>query len=165
MRPVVWSIEAQRDNLEILRYIAEDNPFAAERVVDAIEDAGNKLGEMATGRPGRVSGSYEPKLIRARRKCCASSIGAKRTIRSRAPKRRGASFADRPHGYRSRRVDGRAIGLGGAAPPGRLAWNQRHDAGHRIAKVLAKALALVAEAAPGRGIDNGDRHRSGNARR
>jgi len=45
MRPVVWSIEAQRDNLEILRYIAEDNPFAAERVVDAIEDAGNKLGE------------------------------------------------------------------------------------------------------------------------
>ena len=53
MRPVVWSIEAQRDNLEILRYIAEDNPFAAERVVDAIEDAGNKLGEFATGRPGR----------------------------------------------------------------------------------------------------------------
>ncbi len=59
MRPVVWSIEAQRDNLEILRYIAEDNPFAAERVVDAIEDAGNKLGEFATGRPGRVSGTYE----------------------------------------------------------------------------------------------------------
>ena len=59
MRPVVWSIEAQRDNLEILRYIAEDNPFAAERVVDAIEEAGNKLGEFATGRPGRVSGTYE----------------------------------------------------------------------------------------------------------
>ena len=64
MRPVVWSIEAQRDNLEILRYIAEDNPFAAERVVDAIEDAGNKLGEMATGRPGRVSGTYEKSLAR-----------------------------------------------------------------------------------------------------
>ena len=59
MRPVVWSIEAQRDNLEILRYIAEDNPFAAERVVDAIEDAGNRLGEFATGRPGRVAGTYE----------------------------------------------------------------------------------------------------------
>ena len=64
MRPVVWSIEAQRDNLEILRYIAEDNPFAAERVVDAIEDAGNKLGEMVTGRPGRVSGTYEKSLVR-----------------------------------------------------------------------------------------------------
>ena len=64
MRPVVWSIEAQRDNLEILRYIAEDNPFASERVVDAIEDAGNKLGEFATGRPGRVSGTYEKSLAR-----------------------------------------------------------------------------------------------------
>lgn len=64
MRPVVWSIEAQRDNIEILRYIAEDNPFAAERVVDAIEEAGNKLGEFATGRPGRVSGSYEKSLPR-----------------------------------------------------------------------------------------------------
>ena len=64
MRPVVWSIEAQRDNLEILRHIAEDDPFAAERVVDAIEDAGNKLGEMATGRPGRVSGTYEKSLVR-----------------------------------------------------------------------------------------------------
>jgi plasmid stabilization system protein ParE len=64
MRPVVWSIEAQRYNLEILRYIAEDNPFAAERVVDAIEEAGNKLGEMATGRPGRVSGTYEKSLAR-----------------------------------------------------------------------------------------------------
>lgn len=59
MRPVVWSIEAQRDSLEILRYIAEDNPFVTERVVDAIEDAGNELGEFATGRPGRVSGTYE----------------------------------------------------------------------------------------------------------
>lgn len=64
MRPVVWSIEAQRDNLEILRHIAEDNPFAAERVVDAIEEAGNKLGEMVTGRPGRVSGTYEKSLVR-----------------------------------------------------------------------------------------------------
>ena len=64
MRPVVWSIEAQRDNLEILRYIAEDNPFAAERVVDAIEDAGNKLGEFATGRPGRGSGAHEKSLPR-----------------------------------------------------------------------------------------------------
>lgn len=62
MRPVVWSVEAQRDSLEILRYIAQDNPFAAERVVDAIEDAGNKLGAMATGRPGRVSGTYEKPL-------------------------------------------------------------------------------------------------------
>lgn len=62
MRPVVWSAEAHRDSLDILRYIADDNPFAAEKVVDAIEEAGNKLGEFATGRPGRVTGTYEKSL-------------------------------------------------------------------------------------------------------
>lgn len=64
MRPIVWSIEAHRDNLEILRYIAENNLLAAEQIVDAIEDAGNKLGAFATGRPGRVSGTYEKSLDR-----------------------------------------------------------------------------------------------------
>jgi len=64
MRPVVWSVEAQRDNLEILRNIADDNPLAAERVVDAIDEAGNKLGDFATGRPGRVSGTYQKSLAR-----------------------------------------------------------------------------------------------------
>lgn len=59
MRRVVWSVDAHRDYLDILRYIADDNPDAAERVVDAIEDAGNRLGEFATGRPGRVTGTYE----------------------------------------------------------------------------------------------------------
>ncbi|MEZ2409986.1 plasmid stabilization system protein ParE [Bosea sp. OAE752] len=62
MRPVIWSDDARRDYLDILRYIAEDNPDAAERVVDAIEQAGNELGDFATGRPGRVSGVYE-KLV------------------------------------------------------------------------------------------------------
>ena len=62
MRPVVWSIEAHRDTLNILRFIADENPLAAERVVEAIEDSGNKLGEFATGRPGRVNGTYEKPL-------------------------------------------------------------------------------------------------------
>jgi len=64
MRPVLWSKEAHEDNLEILRYIAKNSPDAAERVVDAIEDAGKKLGEFATGRPGRVIGTYEKSLTR-----------------------------------------------------------------------------------------------------
>ena len=64
MRPVFWSITAQRDNLEIVRHIAQDNPNAAQRVVDAIEDVGNKLGGLATGIPGRVSGTYEKPLSR-----------------------------------------------------------------------------------------------------
>ncbi|UFW66897.1 type II toxin-antitoxin system RelE/ParE family toxin [Rhizobium laguerreae] len=44
--------------------MAKDNPDAAERVVDAIEDAGTKLGEFATGRPGRITGTYEKSLTR-----------------------------------------------------------------------------------------------------
>jgi toxin ParE1/3/4 len=59
MRPVVWSQDARRDYLDILRHIAQDNPIAAESVVDAIEEAGNHLGEFATGRRGRVTGTYE----------------------------------------------------------------------------------------------------------
>ena len=62
MRPVVWSDDARRDYLEILQFIAEDNPRAAERVLAAIRKVGQELGEFATGRPGRVRGTYE-KLV------------------------------------------------------------------------------------------------------
>ncbi|SFB17595.1 Plasmid stabilization system protein ParE [Rhizobium sp. NFR07] len=64
MRPVVWSETAHRDALEVLRYIADDNPAAAERIVDAIERSGEQLGKVATGRPGRVAGTYEKSLDR-----------------------------------------------------------------------------------------------------
>ncbi len=59
MRDVVWSSEAQREFLKAIGYIAQDNPIAAEKVADHIEKAGNRLGVMATGRKGRVSGTYE----------------------------------------------------------------------------------------------------------
>jgi plasmid stabilization system protein ParE len=64
MRPVVWSEEAHKDYFDILRYIANENPLAAERVVDAVEQTGNDLGQFATGRPGRVTGTYEKPVAR-----------------------------------------------------------------------------------------------------
>ena len=64
MRPIVWSTEARDDYFGILRLIAEDNSIAAEHVVDAIEKAGNDLGKHATGRPGRVTGTYETSVAR-----------------------------------------------------------------------------------------------------
>ncbi len=64
MKPVLWSAEARQDYLDILRYIAADNPFAAEKVVDAIEKTGNDLGRFATGRPGQVMGTYEKSITR-----------------------------------------------------------------------------------------------------
>jgi toxin ParE1/3/4 len=45
-------------------YIAADNPTAALKVLDRIEQAGEKLGQMAIGRPGRVTGTYERSLSR-----------------------------------------------------------------------------------------------------
>ena len=64
MRRVIWSDDARRDYLDILRYIAADNPLAAEKVADVIEQAGDGLGEFATGRSGRVTGMYENSVAR-----------------------------------------------------------------------------------------------------
>jgi toxin ParE1/3/4 len=45
-------------------YIAAENPGAAQRVADRIGATCKALGEMATGRPGRVSGTYEKSVPR-----------------------------------------------------------------------------------------------------
>jgi toxin ParE1/3/4 len=62
VRSVEWSYAALHDFERLIAYIADDNPAAAHRVADRIEQAGRLLGEMATGRPGRVTGTYE-KLV------------------------------------------------------------------------------------------------------
>lgn len=59
MRRVVWAESAIGDLEGIIAYLAERNPMAARRVVDQIEQTGIRLGDMATGRPGRVIGTYE----------------------------------------------------------------------------------------------------------
>jgi plasmid stabilization system protein ParE len=58
-RPVVWSQSALDDLEGIIGYIAARNPSAALRVIDRIEQAGEDLGNMDTGRHGRVAGTYE----------------------------------------------------------------------------------------------------------
>jgi plasmid stabilization system protein ParE len=50
-RPVTWARAALDDIKEQIAFIAQDNPTAA-------------LGDMATGRPGRVTGSYEKSVSR-----------------------------------------------------------------------------------------------------
>lgn len=64
MRHVLWSDTAKYDYLEILRYLAVDDPDAAERVLTTIEATGEALGAFATGHPGRVSGTYEKSISR-----------------------------------------------------------------------------------------------------
>lgn len=63
-RPVTWSRAALDDIKEQVNFIAKNNPAAARRIADRIRDAGNALGEMATGRPGRVTGTYEKAVNR-----------------------------------------------------------------------------------------------------
>jgi len=63
-RPVAWARAALDDIKEQIAFIAQDNPAAARRVADRIRDTGAALGDMATGRPGRVTGSYEKSVSR-----------------------------------------------------------------------------------------------------
>lgn len=63
MRTVEWSRAALYDLDRLIAYIADRNPDAASRVAERINRAGRMLGEMPTGRPGRVTGTYE-KVVR-----------------------------------------------------------------------------------------------------
>lgn len=58
-RPVLWSRDALDDLKKQLVYIAADDPIAASRVVDRLGKAAAQLEDFATGRPGRVTGTYE----------------------------------------------------------------------------------------------------------
>ena len=58
-RPVFWSRDALDELKRAAARIAKDNPQAARKVAAAIRSAGNKLGERATGRKGRMAGTYE----------------------------------------------------------------------------------------------------------
>lgn len=64
MRRVVWSQDALDDYLATLRHIAADDPDAAALVAEAIARTGDALGNFATGRPGRVAGTYEKSVAR-----------------------------------------------------------------------------------------------------
>lgn len=63
-RPVYWSREALRDIKEQATFIAKDNPDDPRRVASRIRDTGNVLGDLPTGRPGRITGTYEKSLTR-----------------------------------------------------------------------------------------------------
>lgn len=58
-RSVEWSQAALDDLKEQISFIALDNPTAARHVAQILRLIAAHLGEFATGRPGRVKGSYE----------------------------------------------------------------------------------------------------------
>lgn len=62
MRRVAWSEEARAEFRDIMKFIADDNPHAAERVARRIRAAIAKLRYLNNGRIGRVEGTFE-KLV------------------------------------------------------------------------------------------------------
>jgi toxin ParE1/3/4 len=58
-RLVLWSEDALEELDTSIAYIAARNPSAARKVLTEIRKAGDMLGVAATGRRGRVSGTYE----------------------------------------------------------------------------------------------------------
>ena len=63
-RLVVWSLTAIDDFDQAIGFLADRNPYAAERVAAAISEAASKLGDRPTGRPGRVEETYEKPVPR-----------------------------------------------------------------------------------------------------
>ena len=59
IRSALWSRDALDDLKKQLVYIAADDPITASRVVDRLRKAAAQLEDFATGRPGRVTGTYE----------------------------------------------------------------------------------------------------------
>ena len=59
MRPVVWTALARQDLREQVACIAADSPRAAARVRDRVDEVAQNLSQFATGRRGRVAGTYE----------------------------------------------------------------------------------------------------------
>ena len=64
-RSVLWAESAIEELDKTIAYIAARNPMAARKVYGEIHKAGDDLGVAATGRRGRVAGTYE-KVITGR---------------------------------------------------------------------------------------------------
>ena len=58
-RALRWSRDALDDLKAQVAFIAAENPGAARRVAEAVRATAAALSEMPTGRPGRLSGTYE----------------------------------------------------------------------------------------------------------
>jgi len=63
-RSVLWSEAALDDFAESITYIAKEDAQYARKVQAAIQKAGDGLGSAATGRRGRVTGTYEKSVPR-----------------------------------------------------------------------------------------------------
>lgn len=64
MKDIVWSDDALHEFDVAIAHIARENARNANLVADRIESAVDRLAELPTGHPGRVSGTYEKVVLR-----------------------------------------------------------------------------------------------------
>ena len=64
-RRIVWGPKATRDFLGAIDFIESDSPQNARRVANRLLRRVESLANMATGRPGRVAGTYEAYVPRS----------------------------------------------------------------------------------------------------
>ena len=62
-RPVRWSEDALADLAGEAAFIAHGDPRAARKVRARLDEVGAALGDRPTGRPGRVTGTYEKTVL------------------------------------------------------------------------------------------------------
>ncbi|MEM1154432.1 MAG: type II toxin-antitoxin system RelE/ParE family toxin [Pseudomonadota bacterium] len=62
MRTIVWAEDGLNEYRRAIAYLAPRSPSAAQRLADAIDQTIRALADNPTGRPGRVSGTYEKVL-------------------------------------------------------------------------------------------------------
>jgi toxin ParE1/3/4 len=65
-RRVIWSDDALDDLGDTLEFLAQDDLAAALGIIDKLEAAGNQLGALPSGRPGRVARTFEKSLPKLR---------------------------------------------------------------------------------------------------
>ncbi len=58
-RRIIWAPKATRDFLAAIEYIEAESPIDAGRVATRVLKRVESLAVTSTGRPGRVSGTYE----------------------------------------------------------------------------------------------------------
>ncbi|XBQ16316.1 MAG: type II toxin-antitoxin system RelE/ParE family toxin [Oceanicaulis sp.] len=63
MKRLQWSAAALAELQNAVRYVAQDSPKAAIDQLDRIDGAARSLAETPIGRPGRVAGTYEKRVV------------------------------------------------------------------------------------------------------
>ncbi|MDR3475189.1 MAG: type II toxin-antitoxin system RelE/ParE family toxin [Devosia sp.] len=61
-RHVIWTPGARADIQQTVEYLSAQSPDYADKIVERLIAAGEQLGTVQTGRPGRVPGTYEKSL-------------------------------------------------------------------------------------------------------